>query len=129
MNLLNETHDPALRSWLASANTQGCDFPIQNLPFAVFRRRGSAEAFRGGVAIGDQIVDLAAVLKGIHLQNASLSEDQAQLAQQALEAAAHDQLNALMALGHAASSALRLFLSNSRSFTWASQPSFSAKPL
>ena len=108
---LNETHDPTLTSWVASANTANTDFPIQNLPFAVFRRQGAGEAFRGGVAIGDQIVDLAAVLKGNHLQNASLSEDQAQLAQQALEAAAHDQLNALMALGHAASSALRLFLS------------------
>lgn len=108
---LNETHDPTLTSWVASANTANTDFPIQNLPFAVFRRQGAGEAFRGGVAIGDQIVDLAALLKGNHLQNASLSEDQAQLAQQALEAAAHDQLNALMALGHAASSALRLFLS------------------
>ena len=108
---LNETHDPTLTSWVASANSSNTDFPIQNLPFAVFRRQCAGEAFRGGVAIGDQIVDLAAVLKGIHLQNASLSEDQAQLAQQALEAAAHDQLNALMALGHAASSALRLFLS------------------
>ncbi|MEY2782898.1 MAG: hypothetical protein RLZZ134_957, partial [Pseudomonadota bacterium] len=108
---LNETHDPTLTSWVASANSANTDFPIQNLPFAVFRRQGASEAFRGGVAIGDQIVDLAAVLKGNHLQNASLSEDQAQLAQQALEAAAHDQLNALMALGHAASSALRLSLS------------------
>ena len=58
MALLNETHDAGLRSWLASANAAGSDFPIQNLPFAVFRRQGSHEAFRGGVAIGDQIVDL-----------------------------------------------------------------------
>ena len=34
---------------------EGCDFPIQNLPFAVFRRAGSGEGFRGGVAIGDQV--------------------------------------------------------------------------
>ena len=54
----NETHDPALRSWVDSANAADTDFPIQNLPFAVFRRRGRGEAFRGGVAIGDQIVDL-----------------------------------------------------------------------
>ena len=63
MTTLNETHDPALRSWLASANSPGCDFPIQNLPFAVFRRKGSHEAFRGGVAIGDQVVDLAAAAR------------------------------------------------------------------
>ena len=102
MNLLNETHDPALRSWLASANTQGCDFPIQNLPFAVFRRRGSAEAFRGGVAIGDQIIDLAALAQTKLLSGT---------AQQAAQAGAAPKLNALMALGPAAWSALRLALS------------------
>jgi len=55
MTFLNETHDPALRCWLDSANQAGCDFPIQNLPFAVFRRQGTQEAFRAGVAIGDQV--------------------------------------------------------------------------
>ena len=55
---LNDTHDPALKSWVTSANAADSDFPIQNLPFAVFRRRGTDEGFRGGVAIGDQIVDL-----------------------------------------------------------------------
>jgi len=105
---LNETHDPELTSWVTSANTANSDFPIQNLPFAVFRRQGVGEAFRGGVAIGDQIVDLAAVLKGHHLQGAAISADQARLAQKALQAAAQNELNALMALGHAASSALRL---------------------
>ena len=55
---LNHTHDPATKSWVDSANSGG-DFPIQNLPFAVFRRKGSSEAFRGCVAIGDQVVDLA----------------------------------------------------------------------
>ncbi len=53
MTLLNATHDPSLRSWVESANRPGCAFPIQNLPFTVFRRRGSREAFRGGVAIGN----------------------------------------------------------------------------
>ena len=57
MTLLNETHDPQLTSWVASANRPDADFPIQNLPFAVFRRRGSSEPWRGGVAIGDQIVE------------------------------------------------------------------------
>ena len=58
---LDSTHDPALRSWVESANEAGCDFPIQNLPFGVFRRKGTKEAPRGGVAIGDQILDLAAL--------------------------------------------------------------------
>lgn len=57
---LNATHDPKLRSWVASANEAGCDFPIQNLPFGRFRAAGSAETFRIGVAIGDQILDLRA---------------------------------------------------------------------
>ena len=59
---INETHDPALRSWVGSAQEPGCDFPLQNLPHAVFRRAGSSETWRGGVAIGDQVLDLAAAL-------------------------------------------------------------------
>jgi len=58
---LDETHDRALKSWVESANAPGCEFPIQNLPFAIFRRKGRKEAPRGGVAIGDQILDLAAL--------------------------------------------------------------------
>ena len=46
---LNATHDPARRSWLKSANAPGTDFPIQNLPFGVFRQGG---ATRGGLALG-----------------------------------------------------------------------------
>lgn len=55
---LNETHDPNRRSWVESANDPESDFPIQNLPFGVFRRRGSDEKQRIGVAIGDQILDI-----------------------------------------------------------------------
>ncbi|CAN5749149.1 fumarylacetoacetase [soil metagenome] len=58
---VNGTHDAALRSWVTSANETGTDFPIQNLPFAVFRDRWSRGEFRIGVAIGDQILDLRAV--------------------------------------------------------------------
>jgi fumarylacetoacetase len=56
-----QTLNPKLKSWVESANDPATDFPIQNLPFGVFRRKGSKEAPRGGVAIGDQILDLAAV--------------------------------------------------------------------
>jgi fumarylacetoacetase len=102
MTRLDETHDPALRSWVASANTASTDFPIQNLPFAVFRRRGSSEGWRGGVAIGDQIVDMAAVAAAGVLGGEAAT---------AAQAAAQDKLNALMALGPSAWSALRLALS------------------
>ena len=54
---MNETHDPSLTSWIESANAPDSDFPIQNLPFGVFSRRGDSER-RVGVAIGDQIVDI-----------------------------------------------------------------------
>ena len=99
---INETHDPALLSWIASANQPDTDFPIQNLPFAVFRRRHSGEAFRGGVAIGDQILDLAAAV------NAGVFSGEAAAA---LQAGSQDKLNTLMALGTSAWSALRLALS------------------
>lgn len=34
---VDDTHDPSLRSWVQSAS-RATDFPIQNLPFGVFRR-------------------------------------------------------------------------------------------
>jgi fumarylacetoacetase len=58
---VNKTHDPGLRSWVESANDPATGFPIQNLPFGVFKRKNSKEPTRGGVAIGDQIFDLAAL--------------------------------------------------------------------
>lgn len=55
---LNATHDPARRSWVQSANAPETDFPIQNLPFGVF---DDGKGARGGVALGDMIIDLAAL--------------------------------------------------------------------
>jgi fumarylacetoacetase len=52
-----DTNDPALTSWVASANVEGCDFPIQNLPFGRFRRDVDSD-WCIGVAIGDQVLDL-----------------------------------------------------------------------
>jgi fumarylacetoacetase len=80
MTSLNETHDPALRSWVDSANPASSDFPIQNRPFAVFRRQSSNEAFRGGMAIGDQILDLAAVASAGGFSDEAAPAVQAQLA-------------------------------------------------
>jgi fumarylacetoacetase len=101
MLMINETHDINLTSWVSSANSDS-DFPIQNLPFAIFKRKGQEEALRGGVAIGNQVLDLAAVAK-MNLFSGS--------AQTALEAASQTTLNALMNLGVEANSALRLALS------------------
>ena len=102
MTQLNETHDPSLTSWVLSANEDACDFPIQNLPFAVFRRRESDEAFRGGVAIGDQVVDLSAALTSGVFSG---------LAERAAKACSQATLNEFMEMGTEAWSALRLALS------------------
>lgn len=102
---LNETHDPNLRSWIASANDAACDFPLQNLPYGTFRH-DDAEPWRVGVAIGDRILDLGALAASAPFDG---------LAAQALAACAapaHDgRLNGLMALGADHWHALRLALS------------------
>ncbi|MBY0339071.1 MAG: fumarylacetoacetase [Acetobacteraceae bacterium] len=54
---MDATHDPALRSWVESANGHP-DFPIQNLPLGVFSPPGGEP--RAGVAIGDMVMDLKA---------------------------------------------------------------------
>ncbi|MFO0124838.1 MAG: fumarylacetoacetase, partial [Betaproteobacteria bacterium] len=115
MDTLNHTHDPAALSWVPGAQGHQ-DFPLQNLPVAVFRRQGEEEAFRGGMAIGDQIVDLAA------LSSARLLTGEAQ---HACELAARPRLNALMAAGQPAWRALRhgvfdLLSSHARETTQAS---------
>ncbi|MEJ2800573.1 fumarylacetoacetase [Comamonadaceae bacterium PP-2] len=57
---VNDTHDPALRCWVASAQQPEIDFPIQNLPYGRYRQAGSTQGWRIGVAIGDRILDLRA---------------------------------------------------------------------
>jgi fumarylacetoacetase len=56
---LNATHDRARQSWLETANAPETDFPIQNLPFGVF---DDGKGARGGVALGNRIIDLSALL-------------------------------------------------------------------
>ena len=102
LRLPNSTHDPALRSWVASANEDGADFPVQNLPFAVFRRREGSESARVGVAIGRMILDVPAAL------GAGLFDG---LGAEAAAVCDQPSLNALMALGPAHWSALRADLS------------------
>jgi fumarylacetoacetase len=97
---LDETHDPARRSWVESANAPGCDFPIQNLPFGAFRPRGDRAEPMIGVAIGDRILDVTAVAPFVDAS-----------AREAAAACASPHLNDLMALGPGAWSALRRALS------------------
>jgi fumarylacetoacetase len=103
MTQLNGTHDPSLKSWVASANEPGCDFPIQNLPFGMFKRTNTDTPPRGCIAIGDQILVLAHVLaKGLLCDKA----------ERAAEAALGPTLNPLMALGSDHWSDLRSQLSH-----------------
>jgi fumarylacetoacetase len=96
---LNETHDPARKSFVESANAPGCDFPILNLPFGVFRP-APGQPPRIGVAIGDRILDVAAA--GSSFTGPAV---------EAARACAEPALNGLMARGPQAWSALRLALS------------------
>jgi fumarylacetoacetase len=93
------TTDPALRSWLDIPS--GSDFPLQNLPFGAFRPPGGGAA-RLGVAIGDRILDLAAIARSGLLDRALPD------ASVVLGAAT---LNALLACGPAAWRSLRARLS------------------
>src|SRR5512139_4023391 len=99
MTRLDATHDPHRRSWVASANGHA-DFPIQNLPLGVFTPPGERSP-RGGVAIGDAILDLAAAHHG-----GLFSGEAAHAA--ALAAQPH--LNGLMGAGAVARRALRVRL-------------------
>ena len=55
---IDHTHDPALKSWVESADGHA-DFPVQNLPLGIFSPAEGGP--RPGVAVGDQILDLAGV--------------------------------------------------------------------
>ncbi|HSW04821.1 fumarylacetoacetase, partial [Aquabacterium sp.] len=96
------TNDPALTSWVATANAADSDFPLQNLPYGRFRRQGSGEPWRIGVAIGDQVLDLrAALATGLWLDEIS----------DLLRPLAEGDLNSVMAETPAQRSRLRQALS------------------
>jgi fumarylacetoacetase len=97
--VLDETHDPNTLSWVEAANDPQSDFPIQNLPFGVFRRRGGSGEPKVGVAIGDSILDL----DGMQAEGLVAADD----LRRALEASASNSLNALMSLGSVPRRALR----------------------
>ena len=88
----------ALKSWLASANDPDCGFPIQNLPYGVFR---SNDGDRIGVAIGDRILDLYSCIEQGLLRG---------LPEEIAGACSASVLNPLMTLGNAAWAELRRVL-------------------
>ncbi len=100
---LNDTHDPKLQSWVPGANEADNGFPIQNLPFAVARRRDSQEDFRVMVAIGPYALDLGLLACDTPWHGKAAD---------ALAACVKPALNGLMALGQEYWSALRAALSH-----------------
>ncbi len=99
----DSTHDPRRISWVASANDPSSPFPIQNLPFGVFRRKGGGSGARIGVAVGGMIFDLAAAAQGGLLRGPG---------SRTLEACSHPTLNTLMGLPAAERGMLRRALSD-----------------
>ena len=83
------------RSWVQSANDPTCGFPLQNLPYGVFRHQGQA---RIGVAIGDQILNLHACAADAAFRD---------LPRSLLTACEATVLNPLMALGPSSWALLR----------------------
>ena len=102
--ILDDTHRADRTSWVSSANRADAEFPIQNLPFGVFRRRGSAEYARVGVAIGDAVLDVTAAAR---LMPDAFAGDEVGAA---VAACTHGSLNALMSLGRAPLRVLRAAL-------------------
>lgn len=102
MTARDDTNDPALKSWLESANAADCDFPVQNLPLGMFRRHESREAGRMCAAIGDRVADLRELRKRGLLKHR---------AGKAVDACRDGSLNGLMALGGGYARALRQELS------------------
>ena len=101
---MDTTNDPARTSWVTSANAPETDFPIQNLPFGMFRRAGSSDAPRVGVAIGDMVLDVHAAATKAPAQFDGLAL--------AMNACAQTSLNALMALGRGPVTLLRAALAS-----------------
>ena len=99
---LDATHDPGRTSWVESAQGHP-DFPIQNLPYGVFRVPGDDEPPRVGVAIGDRILDLTAC----HDEGRFTGS-----AERAAEACAAPALNLLMAVPAEARRELRRQISD-----------------
>jgi len=97
--VLDETHDSQAQSWVESANLAGSDFPVQNLPFGIFRRRDDGSTGKVGIAIGDRILDVAGIRSEGLLADPSVRT--------AADACGFDSLNRLMALGSTPRRALR----------------------
>jgi fumarylacetoacetase len=71
---MNHPNDSALKSWIDVQPNS--DFPIQNLPFGIFRTRNSAvqSTARVGVAIGNYVLDLQELNELGYFEDLKLSD-------------------------------------------------------
>jgi fumarylacetoacetase len=90
MDVMDETHDSNLKSWVEV--DENSDFPIQNIPFGVYRPKGGGDV-HVATAIGDYVLDLA------HLDDAGLFNG---TEVEGTEVFHEPTLNALMSMGRKA---------------------------
>lgn len=93
-----KANDPSLKSWIDVQPNS--DFPIQNLPFGIFKTQSSSP--RVGIAIGDQVLDLAILNKLGFLDKLKIDNS----------IFTNQYLNDFIALGKSTTSAVREFVSH-----------------
>jgi fumarylacetoacetase len=75
---IDQTHDPKLESWVESANDPGTDFPIQNLPWCVFKGQRGLEV---GARIGDMVLQVEWLFGNEEIGSLTTAEEDAALEQ------------------------------------------------
>jgi fumarylacetoacetase len=93
-----KANDPHLKSWLEVKPKS--DFPIQNLPFGIFKREGKLP--RAGVAIGEYVVDLAEAALSGYMRELNVN----------LQIFENDHLNLVIGMGKEKCSMLRQIVSD-----------------
>jgi fumarylacetoacetase len=96
-NKLIKANDPSLKSWIEV--DENSDFPIQNLPFGIFKT--NQDEPRVGSRVGDKVIDLNALYVLGYFQNLPFTESDFQT----------DALNSIMKKGKTATTDLRNRLS------------------
>lgn len=96
--MIEKVNNPSLKSWIEVDPSS--DFPIQNLPFGIFKTQSSSP--RIGVAIGDQVLDLAILNKLGFLDNLKIDNS----------IFTNQYLNDFIALGKQTTNAVRATISN-----------------
>lgn len=92
--MMLESNDPARKTWVAVP--EGSDFPIQNLPFGIFKTADNPKP-RIGIALGEMIIDVYVMAESGLLGNRGFD----------LEILNDTTLNRFASLGRAATRSLR----------------------